>query len=159
MDKIITKLKELKNISPDSGFIKQSLEIILSSAQTKGSIIGHLLEGARYSLALSLGAVLLVVALGGFSYLHLTNLSPVLVGSLNSKNLISEAQKTDFSIKLAEAKYFDDAASAATVALNTISQNNPDHLNDDVLEKDLEFIEKSKPQSNDSNDVFENIVL
>ncbi len=159
MDQIIIKLKELKNIAPDAGFIKQSLEIILSAAQTKRSIIGHILESFKYSLALSLGSILLIVALGGFSYLHLTDLSPVLVGSLNSKNLISEAQKTDFSIKLAEAKYFDDAASAATVALNAISQNNPDHLNDEILERELEALEKQNLKNNDPSDAFENIVL
>lgn len=159
MDKIIDKLKELKNISPETGFVRQSLEIILSVSQSKRSILGHLLESFRYSLALSLGAILLVIGLGGFSYLHLNDLSPVLVGSLNSKNLLSEAQKTDFSIKLAEAKYFDDAASAATIALNAISQNNPDHLNDEVLEKELEIIEMGKPQGNDSENIFDNFVL
>lgn len=159
MDKIIDKLKEYKNITPHNGFVKQSLEIILSISQNKKSIAAHVWESFRYSLALSLGTILLVVALGGFSYLHLDNLSPVLAGSLNTKGLLGEAEKADFSIKLAEAKYFDDAARAATVALNIISQNDPDHLNGDVLMKELQNLDKENSSNGEYKSLIDDIVL
>ena len=159
MEKLINKLRELKNIAPRAEFVKQSLEIILSISQSKKPLVKHIMESFRYSLALSLGTILLVVALGGFSYLHLNSLSPVLVGSLNTKSLLSEAEKTDFSIKLAEAQYFDDAARAATVALNTISQSSPDHLNDEILDKELQNLEKQKSSNRELQNSGDDIVL
>ena len=85
MNLLIQKLKELKNIVPDAGFFMRSHNLIVRTPQIK-AIKAHLWEVLRSGLALSLGSILLIIGLGGFSYLKLNKLSPFIIGGLNTAN-------------------------------------------------------------------------
>jgi hypothetical protein len=139
METLFQKIRELKNIVPDAAFFARSHDVISRAPQLK-AVKAHLWESFRYGLALSLGSILLIIGLGGFSYLKLNKLSPFIIGGLNTKSLAAEADRANFDLELAQAQYFEDSSNAITVALNAVSGNSLDHLNDAVLEQELRRI-------------------
>ncbi len=159
MDNFIQQLKTLKKIAPDKNFGTSSWAAIIGAPQIRKTLFSHLMESARYSLALGLGAVIIVITLGGFSYLHLNDAAPVLVSSLNTKSLLAEAENANFEIKLARAKYFDDVNSAVMIALGALSQSTPDHLNSDVLEKEMKSFELQNQDIKNNVDQVLNKIL
>lgn len=159
MDNFIQQLKTLKKISPAKDFRANSWAAIVSAPQIRKTLVSHLLESARYSLALGLGAIIILIALGGFSYLQLNGAAPVLVSSLNTKSLMAEADNANFEIKLAQARYSDDVNSAVAVALDIISQSTPDHLNSAVLEKEMKSFEPQNQNGKTNIDQMLNKVL
>lgn len=159
MLKLIEKLKDLRGIDPDADFFRRSYELIIISPQIKNGVKHHLWESFRMSIALSLGSLLAIIALGGFSYLKLDKLSPFIIGGLNTKSLISEAERAGQAFELTEAKYFNDSSSAIVSALNTISQNSPDHLSDEILEQELNSIKKNDSNLENINNGLDELIL
>ncbi len=150
MNNLISKIKELRSMMPDADFFHRSSEMIFITPQIRRNMSTHFWESFRMSVALSLGSLLLIIAVGGFSYLKLDKFSPFIIGGLNTKSIVAEAERAGSMFEIAEAKYFEDASSAIATALNTVSQNGPDHLNNEILEQELENIEKSKPRGDAS---------
>ena len=144
MDNFFQKIKELKAIAPSEDFRIKSWATIATTSQIHRGLLSHVFESMGYSLALGLGAVIILVTVGGFSYLNLGSVAPVLVSSLNTKSLLAESENTDFEIKLADAKYLDDAATVVAMALDAVSNNELDHLNSQILNKELKNIDSQK---------------
>lgn len=158
MEFLIQKIKELKNIVPDATFFARSHNLITLTPQVR-AMKAHLWESFRYGLALSLGSILLIIGLGGFSYLKLNKLSPFIIGGLNTKSLAAEAGRANFDLELAEAQYFEDSSRVITVALNAVSGNSPDHLNDEILEQELRQINGGNRDDENINDLFNDLTL
>jgi hypothetical protein len=157
MLKLIEKLKKLREVSPDANFFLRSHELISVTPQIKKTFKSHIWESFRMSIALSLASLLVIIGLGGFSYLKLDKFSPFIIGGLNTKSLAAEAERANQEFELAEAKYFEDTSRAVAAALNAVSQNSPDHLSNEVLEEELKNIEKNDQSIHDINSALDEI--
>jgi hypothetical protein len=111
-----------------------------------------------YSLSLGLGVVIILVIIGGFSYLNLNSVAPILVSSLNTRSILAEAQNADFEIKLADAKYLDAASNVVATALDTVSKNELDHLNSRVLEQELQSLENQQNLNLEINQILNQVL-
>lgn len=147
MEQLKTKLGSLKSIQPDANFAVRTRHNTTLLPQFKKSLWAHICESMYYSLALGLGALLLIALVGRMSYIHLLNSSPIIIGSLQTKALVNEAELANFKIQIAEAQYFEDTADVIASALHIMRTSTPDHLNDILLEKELQQIEASQPRS------------
>lgn len=147
MEILTKKLRELSSIQPRSDFHARSRQLVTGMPQCKKTFLSHISESFYYSLALGLGALLLVTGLGRFSYLHFNDLSPVVVGSLQTKTLVTEDAQIDFNLQIAEATYFEETAGVVAVALRVVRDTNPDHLNEAVLEQELRILDDAKPST------------
>lgn len=124
-DKINKILKSLRFIQPDSEYRARSRAQILAvpkASKPWHSFITEILETFNFSAALVLAGVLLFVAIGGLSYFKITNVSPLALTGFDEQDLWRESQGLDFSIKLGEIKYFDDAAKELASIDKDISQ-------------------------------------
>lgn len=147
MEQLKSKLATLKNIQPDADFVLRTRMTATALPQFKKNIWLHIRQSIYYSLALGLSALLLVTLIGRMSYIHLFDSSPMIIGSLQTKALMSEADLTNFEIQLADAQYFEDTANAVATALQLMHSSTPDHLNEILLEKELKQIEEAQQQS------------
>ncbi len=145
MEILTKKLRELNAIQPSADFHARSRALTSRTPQFKKTIWMHARESINYSLALGLGALLLVIGLGQFSYLHLNGFSPAIIGSLQTKTLVEEVAQTDFALQIAEATYFNETAAVVASALSVVRDTNPDHTNDAVLERELDKLEHADP--------------
>ncbi len=146
---LLSNVKKLQRIAPDDTYCARSIALILGNPQLQKSLRARFFESMRYSIALSLTAIVIVVAAGGFSYLNWSSASPLIIGSLNAKSIEAEAQRVDDELKLAQFGYYGASAQDVAVALKAVSQNAPDHLNDAVLNKELRGLEQQKNTSKD----------
>ncbi len=158
MNNFFQKIKGLQNIAPSEEFKTHSWATITATSQMRNSVLAHIWESMGYSLALGLGAVIILVTVGGFSYLNLGSVAPVLVSSLNTKSLLAEAENANFEIKLVNAKYLDAASTLVAIALDAVSKNELDHLNSQILEKELENLEKQQDINLEINQVLNKIL-
>ncbi len=106
-ERLIKVLKSLKLVSPDDGFIHRSRQILFASEQkpAPARFVFSFSESFRLAAALAMASILLFIALGGLSYLHLGNLSPSLLTKAGGENLKSEMENLNFQIQLGQAKY------------------------------------------------------
>ncbi len=158
MDNFFQKMKGLQNIAPSEEFKTRSWTTITATSQMRNSMLAHVLESMGYSLALGIGAIIILVTVGGFSYLNLNGIAPVLVSSLNTKSLLAEAENTNFEIKLADAKYLDAASTIVAIALDAVSKNELDHLNAQILDKELQNLEKQRDINLEINQILNKIL-
>jgi hypothetical protein len=101
---ILELLKKIKNIAPDSDYQLRSKALILSSPQKpKEKALIILVRALESGLAISLGAILLLIFLGGFSVIKL--FSPYQMAGLNLNNMKVQAQDISNQIHLAELSY------------------------------------------------------
>ncbi len=158
MDNFFKKIQELKNITPSTEFAERSWTAITATSQMKRSLISHVWESMGYSLSLGLGALIILVTVGGFSYLNLGSVAPILVSSLNTKSLLAEAENANFEIKLADAKYLDAASTVVAIALDAVSKNELDHLNNQILNKELQNLDRQQNLNLEINQVLNKIL-
>lgn len=145
MEILTKKLRALNTIKPSGEFHARSRALASSSPQFKKTLWMHARESLSYSLALGLGSLLLLVGLGQFSYLHFNNLSPAVIGSLQTKTLVAEETQADFTLQIADASYFNETATMVATALQIVRDANPDHVNDAVLEREMKNLENGLP--------------
>lgn len=143
MKTFLSNIKKLRNIAPDDAYRAKSLVFILGNPQLQKSLRTRFFESMRYSIALTLTSVVIVVAAGGFSYLNWSSASPLIIGSLNAKSIAAEAARVDEELKLAQVGYYGSAAQEVAVALKEVAQGGPDHLNETLLQQELEGFRKT----------------
>lgn len=146
MKQLQEKLKALRHIAPDGNFHLRSKPLTSALPQLQKSLKLHLWESIRYSFALGLGALLLITMLGKLGNIHWSGLQPVIVGGLQTRTLAAEEEKTNFNLQIAEAKYAEENADAVARALDVVSENT-DHLNNELLEQELQKINEEQPAS------------
>ena len=152
-------VKKLQNIVPDDAYRARSIALILGNPQLQKSMRARFFESMRYSIALSLTSIVIVVAIGGFSYLNWSSASPLIIGSLNAKSIEAEAQRVDDELKLAQFGYYGASAQDVAVALKAVSQNAPDHLNDAVLNNELQGLEQQKANQKDIDALLNSVSM
>jgi|SRR3989344_5829149 len=103
-NRIIQKLKELKSIRPEEGFIRRSRDLILSVPQKYGFRF-NFFENLKLASAITLASALIFIFLGGLSLLNVKNLSPVLLTGANEDNLKAEVESLNIQIQLGEVAY------------------------------------------------------
>jgi hypothetical protein len=124
--KLNTIFARLKQITPDQAFLSRSKASILATAQEAvrpRTTLFSVRERFVFIPALAFGALLLVtISLGAFvnptDDVLLTNAPAV----SSSEDLTREAEKVDFSIKIAEVNYFDESAEQVALALDEIAK-------------------------------------
>ncbi len=145
MEILTKKLRELQHIRPNAEFHVRSRAHAAIAPQFKKTFWMHARESMNYGIALGLCALLLVVGLGQFSYLQLNGFAPAVIGSLQTKTLVAEEAQTDFALQIAEATYFNETAAVVASALNIVRDTNPDHINDAVLEREMNELNHADP--------------
>lgn len=143
MKTLLSDIKKLQSIAPDDAYRVKSLAFILGNPQLQKTLRVRFFESMRYSIALTLTAVVIVVAAGGFSYLNWSSASPLIIGSLNAKSIAAEAARVDEELKLAQVGYYGSSAKDVAVALKEVAQGGPDHLNETLLQQELENLRKT----------------
>lgn len=143
MKTLLSNVKKLQNIAPDDAYRVKSLAFILGNPQLQKSLRVRFFESMRYSIALTLTAVVIVVAAGGFSYLNWSSASPLIIGSLNAKSIAAEAARVDEELKLAQIGFYGSAAKDVATALSEVAQSDLNHLNEAVLNRELEGLRKA----------------
>lgn len=124
MENQLSKIfKEFKNIQPDAGFIKRSRLALAHLPPQKQSDpirrgVMEALESFKFAAAITFASLMLFLIVGGVSYFKFKN-APGILGSIQEQDLISESE---FSIKLGDAKYFEQSAEQVAAALNKISE-------------------------------------
>lgn len=146
---LLSNIKKLRTITPDDAYRARSLAFIVGNPQLQKTLRVRFFESIRYSIALSLTAVVIVVAIGGFSYLNWSSASPLIIGSLNAKSITAEALRVDEELKLAQMNYYGSAAKDVAAALIEIARSGPDHLNGAVLQQELERLRQTNENSAD----------
>ncbi|MDO8584930.1 MAG: hypothetical protein Q7R85_02275 [bacterium] len=156
---LLSNIKKLQQLAPDDAYRARSIALILGNPQLQKSLRARFFESVRYSVALSLTALVIVVAAGGFSYLNWSSASPLIIGSLNAKSIAAEAARVDAELELAQFGYYGASAQDVAVALKAVSQNAPDHLNDAVLNKELRELERQKDASKDIDALLNSVSM
>ena len=128
---IIKILKGLNSINPGKEYSENSRMVILASPQkeaekTRWFSLKHAIEIFRLSTAVGVISFLLLVLMGGVSYINNT-FSPLALDGLNQNSLTTEAAGIDNSIQitLSEIKYLDQSNKKAIKTIDQVSQNKP----------------------------------
>lgn len=149
MKTLLSNVKKLQSITPSDEYRAKSLAFILGNPQLQKSLRTRFFEGMRYSIALTLTAIVIVVAAGGFSYLNWSGASPLIIGSLNAKSIAAEAARVDEELKLAQISFYGSAAQDVAMALNEVAQGELDHLNATLLQQELKNFRKADENGED----------
>ena len=158
MDKLLRKLREFQSISPDSDFKNRTRVLVLAAKQSQKLILPHFWESFRYSISLSFGVLIILAGLGGFSYFHFSDLSPLMAGGLNGKSLAAEAAMAESAIKIAEASYFKNTADAVAFAIEALDDNT-NHLDGTILQRELNNMDLAPSSDEEIEKLFNEIVL
>lgn len=157
MTTLLSNLKKLQNVRPEDGYCMRSLEAIIGNVRLRKTISMRFWESMRYSVALTFTAMIILVAIGGFSYLNWSSASPLIIGSLNAKSITAEADRVNEESRLASVSYYTTAEKDVAMALQNVEQSGLAHLNDTVLNKELERLGR-KDADNKAIDTLLNTV-
>lgn len=123
-EKLVKILKAGRSIEPTQEFRLRSENSILASRQNRtnffATIKSELLENFKFSLALSLASILILVIFGSFSYWKSNSAQETANLNLNGQELLTEIQALDFQIQLGEAQYFNESALEIAALLKEI---------------------------------------
>lgn len=153
-------LKKLKETEPDKGFAERSLALILSVPQNKRvPFLSGVIEAFQYSSAVVMASLLFVVILGGISALNNKLMSPAIMANLDDKKINEELDNLNLQIKLSEVQYYEDSFNKISVALNETSKNGPAHLDESVIEKEVQKINELESDNKKIDDLLNELVL
>ena len=110
---LITKLKALRAIEPDAGYVRTSRYLILSGEETKQQPLGQGIfsRGINFTFSVALTAVFLIaLTFGGMTNYFKTLLLPSFQG-VGNNGLVTEADTitNDINIRLDDIEYFDNS--------------------------------------------------
>lgn len=129
-------LKQLKNIAPDKKYAENSRLLILASKKSETPkfklasmprlTFRNIFETMRLTATVGVGLFLIVVFLGGASYINKTY-SPISYEGLDQKSLVAEADEINRSIEitLREISSLDQSNQQAIQTIGDISKNQP----------------------------------
>jgi len=155
---IVNKIKLLKGIKPEGRYKDNLKNVLLSNLQQP-------IERPRFSLRESLAsgftmllasAFVLLLFVGG-NYLQKLA-TPLFLPGLHQEGLISELDDLDIQIKIAEAKYYNEAPSAVSTILNETGNNTTNHLNGKLIQKEDNFLEIKDPTNPKIDDVLNQLL-
>ncbi|TSC96902.1 MAG: hypothetical protein Athens071426_358 [Parcubacteria group bacterium Athens0714_26] len=146
-------------MEPDPNFARRSLALILNTPQSSTSIFSRkFFDLIKFSAALGLATLLMVVVFGGLSILK--TLSPTSLTSLDTDSLNKEISNMNISIQLSSnARYYDESIDKITMALTNTAQNGPNHLNPSVIQNELQKLDDLKSSNKTLDDILNDLVL
>jgi len=161
MKNIEESIKQLKNIGPSEDYKSQSLRIILSTSQKAENKFGlNIWDVLKYSVAMGLTGVLIIFSLSDtFFSLNAKILSPILLSSLSEENIKNEASEVGIKISISEAKYYNDSVNKVAVALNETAKNGPGHLNQTIIEKEMQELDMTNENNKNIDDLLNKLTL
>jgi len=154
MHNIEETIKQLKKIEPSQEYKAKSLRLILNSPQNiKNPVAFNFFEILKFSAAVGLTGLIIVISVSdSFSKFNARLLSPVLLSSLDQQNIETEAKQVDIKITIAEAKYYNDSTKKVAVALDETAKNGPGHLNQFIIEKEINNLDLKTDQNGENID-------
>lgn len=154
MHNIEETIKQLKKIEPSQDYKAKSLRLILSSPQNiQNPVTFRFFEVLKFSAALGLTGLLIIISVSdSFSRFNARLFSPVLLSSLDQQNIENEAKQVDIKITIAEAKYYNDSTNKVAVALDETAKNGPGHLNQSIIEKEIDDLDLKANQNGENID-------
>ena len=124
-ERLIQKIKLLRQISPDPDYSRRSL-LAITGTGAESPIISHLPLFARLGSVLALSALLVFIAA--------KNDVPLKIAGLDPQGLRAEAEELEQQLRVAEVSL--RPAKSVEAALKEASQNGPGHLNTLVLKRE-----------------------
>ncbi len=124
--KLHNYFKHFTSITPRAEFASRSLARITTTAQmpaTSPVWFMRVKESLTTGGALAMASLLLLIVLGGISYVAKQSGQVVATASLGDAALMREASQLTFNVQLKDAQYFDESASQVARALDRISGN------------------------------------
>lgn len=123
--KLTTYFKRYASITPRADFLTRSRAEATTRPQVARAQTSHWLlrmkESATTGSALALASFLLLIIVGGVSYISKQGGQIVATGSFNNAALEREATQISFQVQLKDAEYFDESASQVVRALDNIA--------------------------------------
>jgi len=125
--KLTTYFKRFNSITPRVEFISQSRARVSFSEQLSPvrSWQVKLVESLTTGSAVALASMLLLVVIGGASYVSKNTAQVASKSGLSDMALMDEAAQITFNVQLKDAEYFDESASQVVLALDRILADNP----------------------------------
>lgn len=159
---------QLKTIRPDADYSRMAKRLILATPKqsTRETVESLSIGIARRPFVLSLvNTASLVMAVGLLAmgvYVATIQLSPLLLPGLNEKKIVAEADMINqtISIQLAQIEHFKKTARETTSALNNVSTQQLNHLNETVIGTEAQKITQVEDPSaiHDINTEINNIL-
>ena len=128
-EKLIKKIKLLRQISPDPDYSRRSLLAITGAGTENRAESPYALH---LPLLMRLGSVLALSVL--LVFIAAKNDVPLKIAGLDPQGLLAEAEELDQQLRVAEISLHP--AKSIETALKEAAQNGPDHLNALVLKKE-----------------------
>ncbi len=119
-------LQSINRATLRADFVPQSLARIISMPQeaARQTLRERLWESVTTGSALALSSLLLVIVLGGISYLSHRSAGTVAVsGGLSDDQLVREASQFTFQVQIHEAQLFDESAQKVALILDTLTKD------------------------------------
>jgi len=121
--KLTTYFKRYATITPRAEFLARSRMSISAQVQLPlaGTWFSSLRESVTTGSALALASFLLLLIVGGVSYISKQSGQLATTSSFNNDSLTKEAALLTFHVQLKDAEYFDESASQVVRALDQIA--------------------------------------
>lgn len=149
------KISRFSDIMPNENFSKKSKFEILSlkPKYTHRRITNQNIETIIGRYAKTITIVSATVAIFFLTYYAMTQISPIFLPGLDHSKIIAEAEVINqkINIEVNKLNYFNKVSTQSSNALQEITENNPDHLNKRIINKETKKIDAI------SNTYLENI--
>jgi len=155
MEQIISQLKKLQNIKPNTDYKNKSKLLILETYnQTSFTRFNEIF---KFSLALSLTASFLLLIIGGVNYLENSPL-PLTITGLNIKTLEAEAKNLKLDITISEIEKYEVNQDNLSIALSQAITDNPIQFESIVLNKETKDVNLNDPVNKDIDNALQKIL-
>jgi len=145
MEKITKQLKELKRISPDKDFTKESRLLVLSSPLRPFSWMPEqIAEIVKYITAVSMTTGLIILIIGGFSFLQRSPV-PLMITGLDIKALKAEAESLGIDVSISKLEYYNESSEKVNIALDQTIKDDPVYFQKIILEKETDSVKLEDP--------------
>ena|SRR3989344_4426148 len=157
MDPLFNLLKQLQSITPDAAFQKRSLSSILKPQSAESVFARAFTYFSQPKILAATGGTMALLIIGTITLI--SSLSSSAMASLNTDHLNKELQSLDLQLKISEMQYYENSLKTVSVALNETSKNGPGHLNDEVIEKELENIKTLETENKNLEELLNELTL
>ena len=144
MSEIFNHLQKLKSIKPDPDYTAHSRRLLLACPPHSHSLFTPLSEITKSLFAISLSAALIVLIIGGFSYLEKSPL-PLKLAGLDPSTLKAEAENLQIDINLSTLKRYEETPAVINTALTQTADNTPVYFESVILDRETDRIDLNNP--------------
>ncbi len=138
-DKIIEKIKVLKQVEPDEAFVRGTKSLVLNTKP-------HTRFIPTWAASLVLASVFVLVIASG---VILSQHQPSLSSSLNQNSLTKEFNEMDLNMEVEEVTYSQDVHETIASALNEIQGSKTNHMNPSIIKSENKYINQLESTKNE----------